>query len=84
MNSNQFNQLASAEDATQFKQSASSIGIEVAGPSKRGSMLVLDIDGRAWLFSKHHGECLNPLAKLRTYAPSVWSDLNVLIMKGGE
>ena len=73
LESGQYNYLQHADDNS-FTSLARSYGLAVEGPSKHGSYLTKDSDGRILLWSamRKHG---------RTYVPSVWTDLNVSVMR---
>ncbi len=53
---------------------AKELGLDIAGPSKNGSYLVKEPNGKAWLVGKQGG----PMG--RQILPSVWTDENVAAM----
>jgi len=71
----EFQSLALAKTDADFASAANVLGVKFAGPSLRGSILALEPNGKAWLFSRYqtHG---------RTYAASVWTADNVECMGG--
>ena len=73
LESGQYNYLQHADDNS-FTSLARSYGLAVEGPSKHGSYLTKDSDGRIlfWSAMRKHG---------RTYVPSVWTDLNVSVIR---
>lgn len=68
--------LRFAQSTITFKHAARSIGAEFAGPSKRGSFLLLDKSGKCWLFGPFKSALYG-----REYLNSAWSELNVSRME---
>lgn len=70
--------LTSAHDE-RFADVAKAMGYEIWGPSKHGSFLLRDEDGRAWLFSalRRSGAIAS-----RTVVPSAITPLNIAVMTG--
>lgn len=81
MTNEQCTMLSAAPDA-KFPEVASSYGFDCAGPSRHGSFLIREPDGRAWLFGAVRRGARYLFG--RTVVESVWTDLNVAVMQGKE
>ena len=76
MTQHQFNRLSQAGDDFKLISACMDIDIQdVEGPSVHDAYLVRETNGKVWLFGKPQGKFG------RVVVPSVWSPLNVSIMR---